>query len=109
MEIPNLSKINELAGDDLEFKKQLIAVICKEFPNEKQFYEDCVAKKDYKKTAEIVHKLKHKISILDLEEGYKTAVTYENSLRESGSLSQKEFENTLQTISTFLETLKKMV
>ena len=106
MEQPNLSQIDELAGDDFAFKTQLLQVIQKEFPVEKQFYIDCVAEQNNKKTAEIVHKLKHKISILGLEKGYETAVEYENALREDKYQSKEDFEQVLLSINTFLDTLK---
>ncbi len=107
MEQPNLNQINELAGDDIAFKAELLAVIQKEFPKEKQYYHNCVLAKNYEKTAEIVHKLKHKISILGLEKSYEIAVLYENSLREGANDFKKEFEKILLSIGEFLEVLKK--
>ena len=107
MEQPNLNQIELLAGNDVVFKTQLLQVIQKEFPAEKQFYEDCVLSKDNKKTAEIVHKLKHKISILGLEKGYEIAVHYENALRENQDSFKQDFEQVLLSISKFLEMLKK--
>ena len=63
-EIPNLQYIDDLAGDDLEFRKKLIDIIKKEFPEEKATYEDVKSGDKYLEIARIVHKLKHKISIL---------------------------------------------
>ncbi|MGY5352850.1 Hpt domain-containing protein [Wenyingzhuangia sp. IMCC45533] len=106
MEKPNFSQIDQIAGGDTEFKTQLLAVIKKEFPLEKQLYLDSLKDENYDKVAEIVHKLKHKISILGLEKSYEIAVLYENSLREGKLLKKQEFEIVLLTISEFLSTLK---
>lgn len=106
MEKPNLDQIDQLAGGDELFKKQLLEVLNKEFPIEKQFYFDCVKNDEKIKVAEIVHKLKHKIGILGLDKSYKIAVQYENSLRDGAYDYQEEFEVVLSIISKFLKMLK---
>jgi len=102
MEQPNQSYINNLSGDDKVFKQKLIDVIKKEFPEEKQVYFDYLNAKNYKRAADSVHKLKHKISILGLEKSYDVAVSYEENLLE-GSTDQKEaFESILQIITEYI-------
>lgn len=107
MEEPNLKQIEEIAGGDTEFVEEILAVMQREFPLEKKHYRDCVENRDLIKTAEIVHKLKHKISILGLEKGYLVAKDYENSLRDGQTARQKEFEELMLSIDTFLVKLKK--
>jgi len=102
MEIPNLRQIELLADGDEDFKLELLAVIKKEFPKEKEYYLQCIDKQDYISTAGIVHKLKHKISILGLDKGYETAVSYENSLRTNNISFRQEFEDVLLSIETFI-------
>ncbi|RIA08545.1 hypothetical protein OE09_0360 [Flavobacteriaceae bacterium MAR_2010_72] len=104
-EKPNLTYINALSGGDIEFEKKLINIIKKEFPIEKEIYFKNLKEKKYQEVAENVHKLKHKIIILGLENSYELAVTYENNLKE-GSLDLKEdFQIILKSMTNFLNTL----
>ncbi|MFD2542781.1 Hpt domain-containing protein [Lacinutrix gracilariae] len=103
MEQPNQSYINSLSGGDEAFKQQLIDVIKKEFPEEKQVYFDNLKATKYKLVADNVHKLKHKISILGLEKGYEVAVAYENNLLEGNTTLKEEFEEILSNITAYLE------
>ncbi|WP_010135071.1 Hpt domain-containing protein [Ochrovirga pacifica] len=105
MEQPNLNYIKEISGGDADFQKEMIQVIQKEFPTEVATYHQTLAVKDYRGIAEIVHKIKHKISILGLEESYKTAMVYEENLREHSFEKQAEFEKTLQNMTDFLASL----
>ncbi|WP_299551202.1 Hpt domain-containing protein [Seonamhaeicola sp.] len=105
MEQPNLSYIDELSGGDEAFKKKLIAIIKKEFPEEKEQYFKNFGAQNFKATAENVHKLKHKISILGLEKSYKIAENFEAGLKENSTVGHEAFHETLQTISDYLTTL----
>ena len=102
MEKPNLSYINSLSAGDVTFKQKLIDIIKKEFPLEKDEYYKNLKDKNYKLVAENVHKLKHKISILGLEESYEIAVEYENNLKEKNTKLEKEFESILKNITKYL-------
>ena len=105
MEDPNLSYINSMSDGDKIFEKKLIAIIKSEFPEEKQTYLNNIAAKNYKLTAENVHKLKHKISILGLEKSYEVAVAFENNLLEGNTTLQNEFESILTIITKYLKKL----
>ncbi len=105
MEHPNLSYINELSGGDEAFKNKLITIIKKEFPEEKDVYFKNFKAKNFKASAENVHKLKHKISILGLEESYKIAEDFEDNLKESNVSGYETFNEILQNITDYLETL----
>lgn len=105
MEQPNLSYIESMSGGDKAFEQKLIEIIKSEFPQEKQVYFDNIRAKDFKATAENVHKLKHKISILGLVKSYELAANYENNLIDGSSKGKDEFESTLQLMTDFLETL----
>jgi hypothetical protein len=102
MEQPNLSYIHTLSGGDKAFEKKLIDIIQKEFPQEKKTYHESITIGNYKKTAEIVHKLKHKISILGLEESYEDAIAFENNLLDGNNKLQNKFESILTTITNYL-------
>jgi len=103
MEKPNQSYINSLSGNDEVFKKKLISIIKKEFPEEKQIYYDNFKANNFKLAADNVHKLKHKISILGLEKSYDIAVAYENNLIEGSTELKKEFEAILTAITNYIE------
>ncbi|MEM5563768.1 Hpt domain-containing protein [Psychroserpens sp. AS72] len=105
MEQPNLSYINSMSGGDKAFEQKLIDIIKGEFPEEKKVYFDNIAAENYKLTAENVHKLKHKISILGLEKSYEIAVAFENNLLEGETTLQEEFEAILTTITNYLQQL----
>ncbi|NNK81505.1 MAG: Hpt domain-containing protein [Flavobacteriaceae bacterium] len=105
METPNLLYIKSLSGGETEFEEKLISIIKNEFPNEKSIYYEHLKAKNYIKAADDVHKLKHKISILGLENSYNLAVDYENNLRENRLNLQNDFENVLQIITEYLSTL----
>jgi hypothetical protein len=105
MEQPNLSYIHSMSGGDKAFEQKLIGIIKAEFPEEKKVYFDNIAAENYKLTAENVHKLKHKISILGLEKSYDVAVNYENNLIDGITEGRTDFESILQIMTDFLETL----
>ncbi len=106
METPNLNYVNSLARDDDSFKDLLIDVIKNEFPVEqKEYFESC-KNNDYKKIEESVHKIKHKISILGLEENYRDAKAFEHGLRKGDVALQSNFETTLMIITDFLKNFK---
>ena len=105
MEKPNLSYIQQLSGGEKSFEQTLINVIKEEFPLEKLTYFDNINKKDLKKTAESVHKLKHKISILGLEKGYEKANNFERNLKDNFLNGQDDFEGILLAITNYLKTV----
>ena len=105
MEQPNLSYINSMSGGDKAFEQKLIDIIKKEFPEEKEVYFTNIKANNYKLTAENVHKLKHKISILGLEKSYETAVAFENNLLEESTKLQDEFESILTIMTNYLQQL----
>lgn len=105
MEKPNLSYINDIARGDENVKKVLINVIKNEFPEEKKDYYESLNEKNYKKIEENVHKLKHKISILGLENSYEVANQFEHNLREHKLEGVDDFEKILIVITTYLKTM----
>ncbi len=103
MEQPNLNYIQELSGGDSNFEKKLIAILKKEFPEEKSTYLINIQNSNFKKAAENVHKIKHKISILGLEKSYEVAIQHENNLKDDNNSLNPSFLEVLNLISTFLE------
>lgn len=105
METPNLKYIKQLAGDDVAFEQKFIAILKDEFPVEKQEYIKTLREGKTNETALIVHKLKHKLNILGLENAYRLAVTYEEELKMENTALKKEFSGILDTIESYLKTL----
>ncbi|XCF05352.1 Hpt domain-containing protein [Tamlana crocina] len=103
MEKPNLTYIESMSGGDKAFEEKLLSIIKTEFPQEKETYYNNLADKNFKETAENVHKLKHKISILGLEKSYKVAVAFENNLLQGNTDLSEEFESILTNITNYLD------
>ncbi|PIB28848.1 histidine kinase [Maribacter sp. 4G9] len=104
-EKPNLSYVDQLSGDDTEFKNSFISIIKQEFPKEKELYMDCVDRQLTKQTADIVHKIKHKFSILSMQDSYRLAVAYEMELLEGRTTSESEFKSVLNIMENYLKTI----
>ena len=105
IEQPNLNYVNELAGDDIEFRGQFIEIIKNEFPLEKEEYIGHFINSRFKETAEIVHKLKHKFNILGMENSYRLAVAYEIELLDGKHSKEVEFKNVLEKIEEYIKTI----
>lgn len=105
MEQPNLTYIDQICGDDYEFKKKMIDIIKKELPLEILAYHKSMEAQNYKNAAEHVHKLKHKVIIFGLEKDYHITHEYENDLSNRITKSANEFENILQLMQRFVNDL----
>jgi hypothetical protein len=105
MEKPNLDYLEKLARGDASLRKKLIDIIKNEFPEEREEYYISLKDKDFKKTEENVHRLKHKIIILGLEENYKMANKFEHDLRDCNLDRVEDFEKILIAISYYLKTI----
>ncbi|HAO14664.1 MAG TPA: histidine kinase [Tenacibaculum sp.] len=101
--LPDLSKFDEICNDDTDFKKQMISIIKKEFPVEYNLFEDSFELRNYKATAEVVHKLKHKINLLNLEDDYLVAVKFEKDLLNGTIELYDSFIDILIKIEQFLK------
>ncbi len=105
-EQPSLKLIRDIAAGDLEFEKKLIAIIRKELPQEIEIYNANCKEKDYLEVAGNVHKLIHKIKIFGLKNGYAKAVIFENDLRQGNAELKAEFDEILETMSIFLNSIE---
>ena len=94
-----------MSGGDEAFEKKLINIIKTEFPIEKEEFYNNYKTENFKLTAENVHKLKHKISILGLEKSYEIAIAFENNLLEGDTALNQEFESILINITNYLKQL----
>ena len=105
METPNLAYIKEISGGDVEFEQSIIAVLKKEFPEEVKSFQGYFDNKNYLEAANLVHKIKHKISILGLKEGLRIATNFETQLKKAEVALYSEFVNILNKIHVYLNGL----
>lgn len=105
METPNLNYIKTLADGDAAFERKLIDIIKREFPEERDVFFENYSHKNYTKTAENVHKLKHKINLFGLNKGYEVAVAFENELREEKASLFDSFKEILNTLEEYINQL----
>jgi len=102
MEKPSLKYIKELSAGDTVFQTTLIKVVQDELPDEISLYEEYMSDSAFAKAAEVVHKIKHKLGILSLEEGYEIAIAYEAQLKEGRVDHKEKFESILKTSLEFI-------
>ena len=102
METPNLSYIQELADGSEAFEAQLLGIIKKEFPQERELYDDHIAGNDLEQAAFMTHKLKHKIGMLGFVDGYQLAIEHEEALKQEDSSLHPKFISILDAIGIFL-------
>jgi len=102
LDTPNLLYIEMLSDGDEEFKQSMIAILKKELPTEKEAFVQSIDRKNYQNSAELVHKIKHKISILGLEKSYEFAVSFEETLKKEDSSGYNTFMKILQNMEEFL-------
>ena len=102
---PNLTYIKSLADGDSNFENELIALIKEEFTLEVKQYYLLLEKKDFTALAACVHKLKHKIGVLGLTEGYHLARAYERAITAKKTTHKEEFDRILKSLSQFTSSL----
>lgn len=105
MEAPNLEYINNLSGDNIEFKTKLISILKRELPLEIETYQQEMKVSNLNLAAQAVHKLKHKVSILGLEKSYYIASDFEDNLKQDSLTLQDEFETILNHMQEFVKDL----
>lgn len=102
MEQPNLSLIKEIADNDADFEKSILDILKREFPEEVALYKKNYTSKNYVEASDDVHKLKHKISLLGLNEGFKLAADYEIELKKEETRLHANFVEILDKIHVYL-------
>jgi len=105
MEQPNIVYIDQLSGDNLEFRTKMIGILKKELPEEIAVYRKDLKAGNLLLAAQSVHKLKHKISILGLEKSYYIAEEFEDNLKSNSLELDSDFETILKVMQEFVNRL----
>lgn len=101
-EVPNLNYVKEIAGGNEEFEKKFLTIIKAEFPKEMEDYLKNLADYELEESAKVVHKIKHKLGILGLDNGYKLAIKYEEALKYGDLKLKDDFLGVLKTVEEFI-------
>ncbi|CAL2081813.1 Hpt domain-containing protein [Tenacibaculum sp. 190524A05c] len=101
-EQPNINYIRQLSGGDVEFEEKMLSILQQELPEEIKIYLNTLEINNLHQTAEIVHKIKHKISILGLEKSYEYTIQYEKELLDGNRGGHEDFLRILNKMSEFL-------
>lgn len=102
MELPNTNYIDQISGDDLDFRAKIIAILKEELPQEIDLVKSQLLHGAFSEAAQSVHKLKHKISILGLEKSYYIAEDFERNLKNNSTVMQPDFEAILEVMQQFV-------
>ena len=99
---PSFGYLDKLSGGNEKFKERIINIILSELPDEFEAYKNALNSKNYYWAAEIVHRIKQKITFLEMKESFKIVDQHENKLREGELIFLQEFEEIIHKILTFL-------
>ena len=102
MEEPNLEYVDLLAAGDAGFRANFLEILKRELPREAELYAEAIAGRDWQEAMQWVHKIKHKIGVLSLQQGYGLAQKHEENLRQGNAELHPDFENLLDSMQTFL-------
>lgn len=96
------SHIAMICEQDSTCIEKFKAVLIKEFPTERAKFLQAASEKDYKEMVQIVHKVKHKFSILKMHSAYTYSVSYEEELKEQNNKGEKQYCLYLDQLIDFL-------
>lgn len=102
-ELPNLSYVTSLVGDDFDFKRKFLNIIKTEFPPELGKYLVHIKHDEPRAAAEYVHKLKYRISALGMDRAFNLAEKHEERLCLGDTSLDLEFRRVLKKIDSYLK------
>lgn len=102
-EVPNLSYVISLVKDDFEFRAKFLAIIKREFPLELQKYLLHMRREEPRAAAELVHKLKYRVSALGMDRSFELTEKHEERLHIGDTSLDFEFRRILKKIIAYLE------
>lgn len=103
-EIPNLDYVVELVGtEDFEFQSKFVAIMKTEFTWDLGKYLYHIKINEPRTAAEIVHKLKYKLSVLGMEKSFVFAEFHKEKLERGDTSFDADFKILLKKVSNFLD------
>ncbi|SIS81464.1 hypothetical protein SAMN05421766_104109 [Zobellia uliginosa] len=104
LERPSLNYVENLIGArDLDFEQKFISLLKSEFSWDLGKYLYHIKLGEPRAAAEIVHKLKYKISILGMEKTFLFAEEHKERLHSGDTVFDDDFKEVLKKINVFLE------
>ena len=100
---PTFSYLDELSGNNRQFKLKIIQMILEDLPKDQDLYHYALSLKNYHWAADIVHRIKQRILFFQMTESLKLADKHENLLREGKATYHTEFNEIVNKILKFLE------
>lgn len=104
-EAPNLSYLEEIAGEDRDFEQRFMKLFKEEFLWEVGMYLRYIKREEPRAAAEIVAKSKYKMSMLGLKNAFHFAVDHEEKLHIGDASLHKGFKQILRKVNKFLESI----
>lgn len=104
-EVPNLSYVFGLVKNDFEFKNKFLAIIKSEFPMELERYLFHMRRDEPRAAAELVHKLKYRISALGMDRSFELTENHEERLHIGDTSLDLDFRSILKKIVGYLENI----
>lgn len=104
-EIPNLSYVISLVKNDFEFKSKFLAIIKAEFPIELEKYLQHMRREEPRAAAELVHKLKYRVSALGMNKSFELTEKHEERLHIGDTSLDFEFRRILKKIVAYLQNI----
>ena len=101
-EEPNLIYLNKISDGDKTVRKRLLLVLKEEFTQEAEEYKFNIINNNLSSASEKVHKIRHKIGFLGMDQAYDLANQYEQNLRTNSIQLKNEFEIILDVINEFV-------
>ena len=102
-EKPNLNYLNKISEGSQEIKIRIVNVIKEEFTIEVTEYIINMMNNNLLNASENVHKIRHKIGFLGMENAYDLSNEYEQNLKNNCTDLKNEFEITLSDMYEFIK------
>ncbi len=102
---PNLKYIRQLADGSESFENKMKGILKSEFPSEKKHFIQAYQNKQFSEAAEMVHKLKHKLGMLNMKQAYMFSINFESALKDKNTTGYSKFITILEIVEEFITEL----
>jgi len=102
---PNIDYIKKLADGSIEFELKMIKILKEEYPKEKEKFLEYFENDSLMKAADLIHKIKHKFSMLGMEDEYMFSVDFEEQVRAGNIVNYPDFLAILNITDNYIKEL----